>query len=124
MSNEDAKKILDSIAKRCGYTSVELNYYTSGKLKWHPYVHNTAGQCNMLYSQSKDGACRYISIIGSGHSYAECLKTMLRETSKGCDIRIDNFLDFSSDEWDKVFLRRGMTEDMLQIEIDLRSVKN
>lgn len=123
MSNEEAKKILDSITKRCGYHNIELNY-TDKELKWLPYVRNMTGQYSMLYSRLEDGTFRYISIVGSNHLYAECLKIMLRETSKGCDIRIDNFLDFSSDEWDKVFLRRGITEDMLQIEIDLRSVEN
>lgn len=120
MSNEEAKKTLDYLANRCGYHSIELNY-TDRELKWLPYVRDMTGQYNMLYSWLEDGAFRYISIVGSNHLYAECLKTMLRETSKGCNIRIDNSIDFLSD---KVFLRRGMTEDMLQIKIDLRNVKN
>ena len=121
MSNEEAKKILDYLASKCRYHSIELNY-TDRELKWLPYVRNMTGQYSMLYSLLEDGTFRYISIVGSNHSYAECLKTMLRETSKGCDIRIDNFLYFSNDEWDTVFLRRGMTEDMLQIEIDLANL--
>ena len=126
MSNEEAKKTLDYLANRCGYYRIALNYIV-GMLKWRPYVRSMAGTYDILYSWSEDNGCRYISIIGSGHSYAECLMTMLKETSKGCDIKINNWLNclnFPNDMRDKVFLKRGMTEDMLLIEMDLESLRD
>lgn len=118
--NSRAKKILDIVAKRCGHKSVEL-LYAAGALKWHPYVRTQTNQHSLLYSQKED-QCKYIGIIGSSHSYAECLNTMLKETSNGYDIKIDSLNFEFGDNDEDVFLRRGMTEDMLLIEMDLDSL--
>ena len=118
MDNEEAKKILDILARKCGYKSVELKY-AHGALNWHAYVQTQIGQYSILFMQ-KEQYCKCISVIGSGHSYAECLKNILEATSSGHDVKIDN-LNFHMYESDEVFLKKGMTEEMLKIEIDLEN---
>ena len=116
MSNEEAKKILDSLAKKCGYVAIELKY-ANGALKWHAYAKTWTNNYSILY-EDNGAHCKCINVIGSGHSYAECLKHILESTSNGSDIKIDN-LNLPFGENDEVLLKKGMTEDMLLIENDL-----
>lgn len=111
IDNSKAKNILDFLAKRCGYDCVSLKY-GNGAMKWNAYV--CKEKCCLNLIVQKGSLHRYLSVIGSSRSYAECMKNMLEATSNGYDILVDDFY-----EERELFLKNGMTEEMILIEMNL-----
>lgn len=116
MTNERAKKILEFLAKKVGYSNIDIVKRCN---KLYAFLVDELGNESHLFKMklSNDGYDDYFSIdsLITAHckeAYAELLDELFKASNEGCRIETKG---------DSIFLEPFMALEQIEIEMDLEA---
>lgn len=123
ITEDKAKAILKMLARKVGCYAIEFVQFSRARNEFTATVVLHSRMCyptKHLCWNEKDKSWGF-AVVKSDRMHVDLLTQMLENAANGCDITVDDPLDFlySPKEGKMLFLKAGTTLDELLIQLDL-----